>query len=236
MHRFYTYEWSDLLNAFSQNEQTQAQEFRHPENYGLNSPNSEIKILLEFLYEERNNPLKTKTLKELTDKIEEVLDEKLNEIDSDKRFLAKLNKLTPEIKAKLKHYLEVIFQAGMYMRRWKGPGHPYPLRSETTKSETIPDLEVSEKLQEIISIQKELFPIREAYLLINKLPSCEYQADGSIEHGRIPFQHILTQVENGESCIRVASTIFIGTSYHYLRVLFREIYPGLKVRELDHIV
>ena len=68
------------------------------------------------------------------------------------------------------------------------------------------------------------------------LKLCQYNRDGSIEHGAVTFKGEWDGVLKGTHCIRMASTKFIGTGLHYLRALYRETIPGVDVKVLERIV
>ena len=112
----------------------------------------------------------------------------------------------------------------MYMRKWQGPGHPFPLLfSQTLKSIDPEPL-----------IQSHLFTLRE---MLEKMPveirtflltinTCSY-LDNAIEKGNYPFKWYLEHVSKGKYCYRMASNIFVGTALHFIRILFNENIPGM---------
>ena len=72
--------------------------------------------------------------------------------------------------------------------------------------------------------------------LLDDLHLLEYLEAGEIRPRNTRLHHIIGNVLNGEECIRMASTIFVGTAYHYLRVLFNVNIPAFDKYKLDLIV
>ena len=66
------------------------------------------------------------------------------------------------------------------------------------------------------------------------LKVCEY-SHGRIDIGNKAFSKEWADVLNAKRCIRQASTMFVGTAYHYLVVLFCEQVPDFVVKNMDTI-
>jgi hypothetical protein len=130
-----------------------------------------------------------------------------------------------------KQYLMKMFEAAMYMRRWKGPGNPYPQDVKSTTGSDDPIPIVSTALLDAIDIGRSL-PIE-----FLKIPMIGL-ADGKFLIGEGPekfFVDFVEIVRKGEYCIRMASRPILLTTYFYLTSLFREIIPGFDPLTVDSI-
>jgi hypothetical protein len=129
--------------------------------------------------------------------------------------------------------LREIFKIGMYMRRWLGPGHPYPLLRVHTKVDYDPEPLVWEMIKGLIKMFEQMDELTREF--IENLRTCEFNEVGVLIQLSDNFGMILKRVDSSAMCIRIASSIFVGTGYHYLRVLFREVIEGIEGRKIDRI-
>ena len=104
----------------------------------------------------------------------------------------------------------------MYMRGWRGPGHAYPLDVMETVGDP-PLLAISEGLMKISSL---INSIPEVGKLLNNLITVEMGDQITVRRGSM--RALLKDVSGDQMCIRQASTIFIGTAAHYLKLLTGE--------------
>ncbi len=231
-HSYYCYELEDLISAFYKDPNGEM-EFRKPNKIGRTFKIEQITQLKSLL----GCYPRTRDIERLFTVIDETLIEKMEKTQYDEGARIALRKFTLRDKGYINTFLKEIFFAGMYMRRWKGPGHPYPTKRESTKVDYLPDAEVSDKLQSATRILDSMTKQCQTYCL--GLNICEYkdtgQHRGNIMASRNKFRMLWVDVKRGVQCIRIASSQFVGTSYHYLRVLFHETMEGLNVAELDHI-
>jgi len=228
--KYYTYELADLTAAFHRDEETHVMEFRRPENPNLRFTQNDIEGLVRLLQCFPPTP----DIALLIERINEALidaREKIAHDDVARRELLVFDKATQGL---VREFLRQIFFTGMYMRRWKGPGNPFPVAENDTKDKKEPDEKVTHEVGTGMEILKQMGPLARAFCMNLKI--CQYNRDGGIDHGAITFNGEWDGVVKGNQCIRMASTRFIGTGLHYLRALYRETIPGIDVKALDRIV
>lgn len=133
-----------------------------------------------------------------------------------------------------KKIFEDIFYMAMYMRRWQGPGHSFPLKERETINRPNPDTRAGmiayRLFQEFETIPDEI---------IEKFGElrCLVLSDS---RGRFAYINqrlgdILAKVYVGEYCIRMASKMLVITSYYYLMIFFNERIGGIAPEEMDEI-
>lgn len=123
---------------------------------------------------------------------------------------------------KIFEFLEMMFYSGMYMRKWKGPGHKYPLKEKDTFGNE--DHQV--KVTECLDLLKNYFnedPIYNNFYVINKDNKEGY------------FIGLFNKVRSGDYCIRMASTRFISTAICYRILLMKEMWPDIDINDIDRI-
>jgi len=228
--KYHTYEIIELLNAFHRSNDGNAIGFRRPENPKTYFNEEDINGLLELL----KCFHRTQEITDLIGRIEEGLIDAKEAITFDITARMQLDTFDKPNRELIREYLHSIFITGMYMRRWQGPGHPYPLASADTRTKKEPDIEVSDGLNRGKSLLDRMSKPARSFCF--KLKICQYGKGGSIEHGTEEFKGEWDNVWSGTQCIRMASTKFIGTAYHFLRALYKETIPGLKTDALDRIV
>lgn len=228
--KYYMYELDELTGAFYRDDETGAMEFRRPENIRSKFSVQDIEGLRRLLscFEP------TQDITDLINRIDEGLIDAKEKIAYDDTARAQLRNFDKPTKDLIQQFLRQIFYTGMYMRRWQGPGTPFPLKSETTKNKKEPDAKVSEQLGLGLELLKQMGPLAKNFCVSLKI--CEYNGQGNIDHGQAIFNGEWEKVIRGTRCIRIASSKFVGTGYHYLRSLFRETIPGMDVKAVDRIV
>ncbi len=165
-----------------------------------------------------------------------------------KGFRSDLNKQLRELSAEdgklTQTWLKMLLQIGMYMRRWKGPGHPYPLEKSATKVKKTKVLGCSqykrrttEHLGKLGQLEDEMSDELQATL--RNLPAYDLMGGMVIAHpNNIGYYvgAVATEGENSdEACVRVNSTIFIGTAYAYLTFIFDHSIEGLNIKRIAGI-
>jgi len=233
---YHCYDMIDLISAFQETAKGIA--FRHPENYDKEFFDVDIENLRKLLLfllakiEIDGHPDLYKIL-ELMNQIE-ITKSTLREFtDYDREIKTKLvNSSNHQVYGNVKTILLNIFYAGMYMRRWKGPGHEYPIRTNDTNGVDLPDVEVSQYLVKIKNQIKSL--PKEIRKIIRTLKIVHYENNSLTQSSEI-FSTYFHSVCNGNQCIRQASSRFIGTSVHYLFTLFNHKIPNFNKYDLDEI-
>lgn len=123
----------------------------------------------------------------------------------------------------LRQYLLNLFEFGMYIRQWRGPGTPYPLLARDT---TLCIRQGTYNQQETL-IYNSLVQLVESYLnapdrikdSIKNLNTVTYQDNQYIIGGR-KIQDIVDHIIGGQGCMRIYSSNIITTAVYYLQSLF----------------
>lgn len=225
---YYTYEITELIGAFHRNEGGVIN-FRRPQNTTLTFTLEEVKGLDKLLKCFNPSP----NITELLSRIALGISEFEERTTTDALFVTEFGRFSDSDKQHIRKFLHDIFYIGMYMRRWKGPPHPYPTKQEDTLVKEDPNDFVTELLK---TTKYYLDGISKAVLsFCMRLKVCEYQ-NNHIECGNKEFITEWRDVLNAKRCIRQASTMYIGTAYHYLVVLFHERIPNLDVKTVAAIM
>jgi len=121
-------------------------------------------------------------------------------------------------------FLEAVFYMGMYMRRWKGPGHPYPVKETDTRSS---DLTFEVKIKECVDVITNMLKTPNIFCRF-------YSIDDNKKEGS--FVGLFDKVKNGKYCIRSASKRFVATAVWYRLLLMGEAWPDVDINTIDRIV
>lgn len=214
---YFGYSADELYNAFSNPDLTEFEKFRRPEaNTAFTT--SQVKELLNVL---RNFPGQDL----LVTRINEGLAKGMARNEADKRFYSVVAGQTKDQQQMLRDFLREVFNAGMYMRRWEGPGNPYPIQEGITQRGIIPDANVS---QTLIKIQTEYTAMPTS---LKNIVQTIYVVQWPQTTDDLFFQSnnqasLFHKVKAGNYCIRMASSRFIWTATYYLRLAFSETIPG----------
>ena len=228
--KYHMYELDELTRAFNRDDETRAMEFRRPENFRTKFSVQDIEGLRQLL----TCFAPTKDITDLMTRIDEGLIDAREKIAFDDTARAQMQRFDKPTCDMIQQYLRQVFATGMYMRRWQGPGYPFPLKNEDTRTQKEPDAKVTEQLGIGIELLKQMGNPARNFCLNLKI--CEYNGQGNLDHGQATFEGEWDAVIKGTQCIRMASSKFVGTGYHYLRALFRETIPGMDVKAVDRIV
>jgi hypothetical protein len=250
--RYYCYDLDDFMENFTEYpiEGIDKNEFRFriPQIPEEDFPTLDIEELLKILI--------VYNMDEAVSKIRDGLVKVRKITQYDKKVRNIFNTLSDKDKSIIKRWFYQLFYTGMYMRRWKGPPHPYPTEEQDTQGED-PNIKVNEQLQilgyypkinntpkDFIGITAELSP--EAIDFVDGLKITEYRLvdnnEGLERNIREPVQKTMTigyelnKVRHGEACIRLASTNLIGSAYYYLDLFYYEQIPNFNPRDLERIV
>jgi len=219
--RYYTYEIADLLGSFYTDSVTGVTAFRRPENPQLIFTVDSMEDLTSFLELIHNTP----GIETLQRRIETIY----NIAEDEDQYLAditvELPVMTAEQRSLVRDFLREIFYTGMYMRRWKGPNHPFPLVESDTRCEIDPEPIVQQHLTIARALLDRMLPNVRSYVL--NLHAIQYTHGGVIAIEKQAFLEEWQEVIAGRQCIRMASTRFVGTGYYYLQKLFQETIPGM---------
>jgi hypothetical protein len=222
---YYTYEVDDFLGAFSPH--GSRWDFFHPEDYSKTFTGDEINDLYELTSGASNDP----ELSSLNNLIYSLLQQQTDPQVYINRMKEQLRSMPQEQKNIIRDFFHQLFLIGMTMRRWQGPGHPYPLRERDTFGTCDPTNRV---IQEMYRAYIALDEPSRAFVFGLRL--LEYPPDTMIlTLGSTSLSAIWADLNRGEYCIRVASSKLIGTAYYYLRELFEEATPGFDGTGIENV-
>jgi len=137
-------------------------------------------------------------------------------IKQGKNILSLVSQEESELKERLKdnkefkELLHSIFECGMYMRRWKGPGHKYPIESKETEVNVDAE-ELEKRVREKLELIKD-----------KDFKGIRVKGRGGYLLGIDFFKDLFKEVYQGVFCIRVASLYFIDTACYYLLNIYEE--------------
>lgn len=158
------------------------------------------------------------------------------------------NKYSDNDKQQIKEALIKLFEVGMYARRWKGPGSPYPLLQSQT-NEPISETELylnfslalsrfQTEISKLSKVIQERFYQMKTYRIIN----------GNLQRlNNTTIQELLRKLgetyHNSDNnigtedagCFRIGSVMLIGTAYYYLRLFCHYQIPDFDESKIDNI-
>lgn len=212
--RYLTYDLMELYHSFYEDVQTGNIIFRMPHEQTEEFHSSKIRSLLELL---RCFPSSDEIVL-LMERITIGLNQGTNALESDRKVIKKVRSLSEPMQEHINAFLTELFYTGMYMRRWKGPGHPYPMNEEMTTIDFNPQINVTENINKGLKILEKMD--NETKGTCMNLRTCEFRK-GEIEAGAHFLEQVWQGVMSGKMCIRQYSTVFIGTAHHYLLLLHK---------------
>ena len=147
----------------------------------------------------------------------------------------------------IKNVLIKLFEAGMYARRWKGPGHKFPLLEHET-NHPVPASELnltftvslSSFLQHISALPDDLQQFiygLKVYRIVNGNIQLlnNYPLKDLIHKVGCTFAAKPSQDSDEPACFRLASVMLIGTAYYYLRFFCHYNIPNFNEQLIDNI-
>lgn len=226
--RYRIYSFEELNTAW--HEEGEVLNFRHPENPNQNFTIEDLdsfRIVAPSVMEQ-NNQLSEIVIR-LLDKIDRGIVLRGNHDRQTDDFKNFLSRASESLRDKAKGLFMKIFYTGMYMRRWKGPGNPYPHLEEETLERFDPEpqtvlllAQISETLEEL----RQTSESREFLWLFNELRTIRIEADS---YSYIPERliNILTTSAEGTYCIRMASLGLVLSGYFYSLTFFQTRLPNV---------
>jgi hypothetical protein len=146
-----------------------------------------------------------------------------------------------EVRDVIRRYLYKIFELGMYMRRWRGPGNPYPLEDKETQRRNFdPDDNLTIPVGQTLELSTKLGWIdKSALKFIESLKMVCYK-DGQFNQSTIQtmvgvFKLATNSNDEVKMCIRMASAELVGSSYYYISLFFNKLIPGFDPARVDRI-
>lgn len=151
----------------------------------------------------------------------------------------KYDRLSIDSKSQIKEWLQILFELGMYFRRWDGKG-AYPLSEWSTKIRG-PEYaeEMGQKYLEIISKAFANYS-PEAQAFIQELPMFDHHNYNTTidicDQDKSIYNFVIDTVyKKSAYCIRMASSYLIATSYIIQLKILDENIPNFYIFNMDHI-
>jgi hypothetical protein len=208
---YYGYEIDEFLNCFSE----------YNDVFIFKNPNLKS-VFTDTEISELKDLAKKYGYIHLVDKIDYGLSQKINLANYDQELISVFKNF--KSKDIINYILKQLYNIGMYMRSWKGPGHDYPIESVDTHNvinESLINLlldNISIKIDQLVDEEK---------LFMENLKMVDYNLDTIIIQNDF-LKNMISKILSSEYCIRMSSNLLIGTSYYYLEKLFNykhEIHP-----------
>ena len=157
----------------------------------------------------------------------------------DRTAIQQFRKFELQTRILIRQYLDRVFELGMYMRRWKGPGNPYPLQeAETLRADFDPDLDLRVPVTLVWDTTKKLDSGAQRF--VHSLRMVVFK-DGRFTHSVSKtmsgvYKQAFTMDDEHKICIRMASAELIGSSYYYIDLLYNEVIQGFDPTRLALIM
>jgi hypothetical protein len=237
--KYFIYEIEDLICSFKLNHAGDGIEFKKPETIDKRFTVVDIENLRLLLTSIDLEKIKEKDeILKLIEIIDQGLAENKDKLDFDKIACENLSQCDEKNQNLIKEFLEDVFHSGLKMRGWKGPEDPFPLREEMVKHDEDSDYLISQSLYGNMILLGNMD--KEGKKFCDELKVCQYNDMGQIEYiddlsknSIENFGDLFQRVTSDKECYKVASSKFLGTGYHYLRVLFDHTIPGVDTRNID---
>lgn len=188
----------------------------------------DIKCLL-YLFESSNS-----IAKEVISRIDDILRYRAEMTEDVREFLRDYQNSSSTFKTHFSNLMINIFYAGMYMRQWRGPDHPFPKSGQETRYFFDNDSDefyigVTKYMTEAVKILKKM-----RCSSLNRLNMKTYSSY-YFNYG-FRLGDFITNVHNAEYCIRMASLPLISTSLYYSRMLGGDYLPNISLDGFDSIM
>jgi len=231
---YVAYSGEELCTAF-QSSGDNAGRFRRPDNPDINFTNDEVSHLQFFCHQ---YSLTFSVLHQVLQEIERLILFHAKADMSETQLAIIVARLSPAEKEELKACLLLVFQTGMYMRQWKGPGHPYPVREKDTNG--LSRSHYSENLLSQIVVHTTALnerlntlshPVR---CIVDQLYIYDHVASRHFQ-SKIKLVEQWQEIRTGNWCIRASSSNLISTGYHYLLTFFGYLDPEFRIEDLRYV-
>lgn len=201
LERFRVYEVEELTAAFYRSEGVRG--YRVPEAPHTVFPEAEITRLTVCLEMAGMGSA-------LRDEIASIAAEKIaREISLGHEAMTRvLSCITGEERTAFLEVLDLLFSAAMYMRRWRGPGNPYPIEEKDTLVRIDPMPRVAEALTLCMPAFEKLAATCRP---VAELRVYEYDHVSGFAASSRRLSSLLHLIANNEMCIRVASSRILRT-------------------------
>jgi hypothetical protein len=235
---YWGYEIEELLQVFQIEEQNYISRgrsgnftFRHPENLQLTFNRQEIEQLTLLL-----TPFVEGA--PLVHLLQRCLPICYPTSEFEQRLINQFDLFPSSQKDYVHEALQRLLEASMYMRRWEGPGHPYPLSHDATRRLMTQDQIDANVTNALNHLDDQLYLlVPEVLAFFNSLQVKDWKDNTYVPVPEINsyLQRFLDKVRRGKMCIRVTSYYFISTVSYYYLILFKEILPQVPLQLLSRI-
>jgi hypothetical protein len=142
-----------------------------------------------------------------------------------------------EVKALVQQMLYDVFYLGMYMRNWKGPGNPYPLKVTEVRGSNVDPMNNTQKYLELVFKHYEAIKLLDnrVFTQLAVIRTIEYNSSNEASYTGERLIPTLELVAKGEFCIKMASSVTAMTGYYYLSILFGIFVPNFKPRTVEYV-
>lgn len=209
------YEVEELTVAFSNGPRRP----ETPDKFFTSEELQELRLLLHMFPQD--------IVGELDKAVEFCLDSYLHSESNIKDLRATFDIMHPSLQEIIHEILKILLEAGMLMRRWKGKGHPFPLKVADTLGDFDPRAEVTNCLGRLAEAMDRNQVATDFVMNLSVIK----QADGAAVVSE-RFVGDLFEELNEEPCIRIESASFVGTAAYFLSHLFDE---DIDMREMDSV-
>jgi hypothetical protein len=139
----------------------------------------------------------------------------------------------------VKQWLTAIFNLGWYFRRWKGPGHPYPLAKHDTERNVNPAVKGTTTNQAAATVVNSIYELERSMsssvkTFIDRLLVADLTNKMFVTRPE-RLVTLMKAVLSDQYCIRVSSKLMIVTSFCYLSNIFGFAVEGIDLSKLDSI-
>ena len=243
MDNYHGYELAELNAAFSGGD-TDIVKFKRPDDPHITFTAKEIITLAALLtYLKEKGQGEPQLLDSILNKIRDglILIDNLSQVISNMQKL--IITLSSAKKENIKVLLKAIFEVGMYMRRWQGPGHLYPLKYENTRKGDNPAL-IDDDAMEDSPLAKAIAIYYKAtnnvstqiFEMIKNLPIVHYDSTTArySDSEENLYHHFIGAI-NRDECIRMASKDIVVSSAYYLYLFFKYDITNYRVQDMANI-
>jgi hypothetical protein len=206
--------------------------FRDPLNYNTNFRVQELREFQNALIQGRRG---INIPQDIFDHFEEYVQQAELQASSDYQYIRELrnwSKENNENRYLMHDFWMTYFHIGMYMRQWKGPGYPYPIKAAETGQEpersTATEIEITENIsKEKITLDHMMERMPEKIRENIRNLTIVKRYHGEVENTRYNIHQLYRLViVRGTYCIRMASGPWAYTGGYYLKQILNENIPG----------
>lgn len=228
MNSYYLYEPIELVYSFTPDGDGYSA-FRYPEDRNRIFSENELTNLLILCKSFTSN----EDLNKLITTIQTGFEFKRERTLNDRNLIEALRGKPKEDTDLLLKFLIRTFECGMYMRRWPGPGFPYPLLETDTLIRHDPESNSIEALHNMLNYYERMPPTIKN--VVHMMTCCIYRPSGVVDFTNERLKKWWDDVVEGKACIRQASSNFVATSYRYAKVLFNYTIPDCDMKMMVSI-